>query len=103
MHDIVLFKNFITDFRPQVDIDRVATGEVWYGQRAIDHQLIDEVKTSDSYLLEKRDSHDLYLIGFEEKQTLQQKLGLAAKHTVTAAIEAISNKEQATAINKEIS
>ena len=98
-----LFKNYISDFRPQVDIDKVATGEVWYGKRAIDQQLIDEVKTSDSYLLEKHASHDIFLVSFEEKQTLQQKLGLAMRHSVSAVIESISNRNQAVSISKEMS
>ena len=98
-----LFKNFIADYRPQVDIDHVATGEVWYGKRAITHKLVDAIQTSDSYLLEMSNSHDIYQISFEEKQSLQQKLGLAMKHSVTAVFEAVSNREQAVSIGKEIS
>ena len=47
-----LFKNQIREHRPQVDLERVATGEHWYGTRALELKLVDELKTSDDVLLE---------------------------------------------------
>ncbi|MFP6837776.1 MAG: protease SohB, partial [Pseudomonadales bacterium] len=41
-----LFQEFVSNHRPQVAIEAVATGETWYGQRAIDVKLIDEICTS---------------------------------------------------------
>lgn len=99
----VLFKSFITDHRPQVDIDKVATGEVWYGQRAIHHHLVDEISTSDSYLMAQRKSKDIYLVSYEEKKSLPEKLGLAVKHSMVAVYESISNTDQATSISKDMS
>ena len=32
----VLFKDFVKEHRPALDVEAVATGEVWFGQRAID-------------------------------------------------------------------
>ncbi|NRB41374.1 MAG: protease SohB [Pseudomonadales bacterium] len=98
-----LFKSFITDHRPDIDINDVATGEIWYGKRAINKNLVDEIMTSDSYLMAKNDSHDIYLVSYEEKQTLQQKLGLAMSYSVSAVIENIRNRDQAASISKEIS
>ena len=46
-HD--LFKEFVSQHRPQVDIEKIATGEVWYGLRAVDVALVDELQTSDEY------------------------------------------------------
>lgn len=99
----VLFKDFIADHRPEVDIQHVATGEVWYGQRAIAHKLIDEVITSDSYLMQKRKSHEIYQVSYDEKKTLPEKLGLSVSHSINAVIEAVSNKEQRAAVSKEMS
>lgn len=48
-----LFKKFVSQHRPQLDINQVATGEYWYGEQAKALGLIDEIKTSDDYLLEK--------------------------------------------------
>lgn len=46
-----LFKQFVSHNRPQLDIDAVATGEHWYGTRAQEYKLVDELMTSDDYLM----------------------------------------------------
>ncbi len=69
-----LFKRFVKDNRPQVDIDRVATGEHWYGSQAIELQLVDELKTSDDYLLAASKDCDLYGIHYKTHKSLQQKV-----------------------------
>lgn len=45
-----LFKQFVQHYRPQLAIDQVATGELWYGQQAIERKLIDRCQTSDDFL-----------------------------------------------------
>ena len=69
-----LFKDFITHFRPQVDINTVATGEHWYGQRAIDLNLVDGLMTSDDYLLQRHEQMDIYEVMYEYKMTFKDKL-----------------------------
>lgn len=49
---LVLFRDFVAENRPQLDIDKVATGETWFGKDALDRNLCDEIKTVDSVLLE---------------------------------------------------
>lgn len=78
----VLFKDFVSEHRPVVDIDVVATGEVWYGKKALDMQLIDEIKTSDGYLTEQAENADVYLVEYTQKKTVAEKLGLAAETSV---------------------
>ena len=77
-----LFKDFVRDNRPKVDIDSVATGEVWYGQRALDVSLVDELETSDAYIQDKLQSHDAFEIKYVPHKNWQQKLGLAAEGTI---------------------
>ncbi|GAB4349540.1 MAG: protease SohB [Gammaproteobacteria bacterium] len=72
VHD--LFKRFVTDHRPQVEIDRVATGEHWHGSRALDLKLVDELKTSDDYLLESSEKRDLYEVRYVAKKPLMTRL-----------------------------
>ena len=48
-----LFKQFVAQNRPHLDVDKVATGEHWFGQQALDLQLVDELATSDDIILEK--------------------------------------------------
>lgn len=57
VHD--LFKSFVAEHRPQVDIEAIATGEAWYGQRALDRKLVDRLSTSDEYLMERINGFEL--------------------------------------------
>jgi serine protease SohB len=72
-----LFKEFVTDQRPKVEIDKVATGEVWFGRRAQDIQLVDALQTSDQYLVDQLEAFDAYHVSYVQKRSLQEKLGLA--------------------------
>ena len=81
-----LFKEFVSEHRPQVDIANVATGEVWYGKRALEKNLIDEIQTSDEYLMSKREDNQIFSVKYEQKKTLQQKLGVAVEHMTEAVI-----------------
>ena len=76
-HD--LFKSFVTTNRPVVDIAKVATGEVWYGQQALDEQLIDELGTSDSYIQSQLEDSDILEVRYVPKRSWQEKLGVAAE------------------------
>ncbi|HUP92849.1 MAG TPA: protease SohB [Solimonas sp.] len=69
-----LFKSFVTQNRPVLDIEKVATGEHWFGARAIALKLVDELKTSDDYLLERSRDADIYELEFRRKQTLTDRL-----------------------------
>jgi serine protease SohB len=68
-----LFKNQIREHRPQVDLERVATGEHWYGVRALELNLVDEIKTSDDVLLEAASDHDLYHIAYKRRRKWQER------------------------------
>lgn len=81
-----LFKQFVSQHRPQLDIASVATGEVWYGTQAVDNHLIDSVKTSDEFLMERRKDNDLFLVRYVEKKPWQEKLGMAAEASVERAM-----------------
>ncbi|MFT6014740.1 MAG: serine protease SohB, partial [Candidatus Azotimanducaceae bacterium] len=61
-----LFKEFVKESRPIVDIDVVATGEAWYGRRALEHKLVDAVQTSDEYLIDRCESADVYRVKYVE-------------------------------------
>jgi len=78
----VLFKQHVGRHRPQIDIDHIATGEVWYGMQALEKHLIDAVQTSDEYLMANREERDIYRIEYVEKKHWQEKLGLAAEMSV---------------------
>jgi len=64
-----LFKDFISEHRPQVNMTEVATGEAWYGRRALTHQLVDELKTSDEYIVDKCLTNDVFQVKYIEDRS----------------------------------
>lgn len=83
-HD--LFKDFIRQHRSVVDVDKVATGEIWFGTKALEEKLIDAVQTSDAYLFDKKDSADLFEINYVHKRTVMEKLGINAEASLERVI-----------------
>lgn len=75
----VLFKEFVSSHRPDLDIDQVATGEIWYGQRARDIKLVDELLTSDSYITQSANDADVFEVKYVRKKSLPEKFGMAAE------------------------
>jgi len=73
-----LFKHYVSEHRPAVDIDRVATGEIWFGRQALEVNLADELKTSDELLMDACEDRDVFLARYEKRKTLPEKLGLSA-------------------------
>ncbi|HEB57748.1 MAG TPA: protease SohB [Gammaproteobacteria bacterium] len=70
-----LFKDFIVQHRPAVDIAQVSTGESWPGTRALEHKLVDELKTSDDYLLEHSKHADIFEVRYVSRKSLGEKIG----------------------------
>jgi serine protease SohB len=70
----LLFKNAVVEHRPVLDIEKVATGEYWYGTRAKELGLIDEVGSSDDYLMRRANEARIYAISYKGKEGLLQKL-----------------------------
>jgi len=69
-----LFKDAVGKYRPLLDLDKVATGEHWYGTNALELGLADEIKTSDEVLTELASERDLYRVSYKIKQPLQKRL-----------------------------
>lgn len=90
----VLFKEFVSEHRPQVDIATVATGEIWFGRRAQAVNLIDELQTSDEYLLAQVETADIFEVEFTVKKSLPEKLGMAAQAVVERALFSVWDKVQ---------
>lgn len=69
-----LFKGAVSRYRPELDLDKVATGEHWYGTRALELGLADEIRTSDEVLAERAAERDLYRLEYKLKKPLQKRL-----------------------------
>lgn len=79
-----LFKTFVKKHRPKLDVDKIATGEIWFGQDALDLGLIDAIGTSDGYVLELIKEHEVLVLHTRTKPTLVEKLGLSEQVGIKA-------------------
>ena len=80
-----LFKEAVAKYRQDLDLEKVATGEYWYGTRALELGLADELLTSDELLGAKAADRDLYKVTWKVKQPLQKRL----MSNVDSAIEKV--------------
>ncbi|PCJ17772.1 MAG: protease SohB [Gammaproteobacteria bacterium] len=75
----ILFKEFVGSQRSKVDIDKVATGEHWYGIRAKELDLVDMLQTSDEYLVDACGEADVFEVTYKVKRSMADRIGLAAE------------------------
>ena len=67
---MVLFKDFVAKNRPSLDIDKVATGETWFGEDALELGLCDELKTKDEVILDYiKNDFDAYMLEYDPAWT----------------------------------
>lgn len=75
-----LFKGFIHEYRPALELEKVATGEYWLGTRAKEMGLVDKLITSDDYLLDANaKGQNIYAIRYSCKETLKDKISAMMK------------------------
>ena len=87
-----MFKLFVKKYRPSIDIEKVSTGEYWYGIQSIELGLIDEIKTSDEFLYEKSIHHKLYEIKFKRKSGIMNKLHIGMQNVFYNAYYKLTSK-----------
>jgi serine protease SohB len=90
----LMFKGFVRDHRPDMDIDRVATGEYWYGAKALELGLVDSIQTSDDYLLAANEDRKIYSIKYAVKKNLAEKFGLSASIAIESSLMKLWSKSQ---------
>ncbi|MFC3680076.1 protease SohB [Bacterioplanoides pacificum] len=81
-----LFKGHVARYRKTLNVEAVATGDIWYGQQALENGLIDQIGTSDDYLVAACENAEVFSVRYEYRKTLQEKLGMAVQGGVEAAL-----------------
>ena len=76
-----LFKQFVAQHRPHLDVDRVATGEHWFGQQALQLKLVDDIMTSDDLLLQAIKEKHVVALHYAVKKPFLQILGKQAEES----------------------
>lgn len=89
-----LFKHFVEKYRSQLNVAEVATGEHWYGEDAIKLKLVDQLQTSDAYLMSLLPDHEIYVLHSRRKLTLGEKLGFQAAQLTTGLIPVLQTALQ---------
>lgn len=98
-----LFKHFVTTYRPQLDLSKVANGDHWYGEDALKLNLVDELSTSDAYLLKQMEDYQAYALMSRQKPSFAEKLGLAnAAHSAVSGMVNIATKSALTALGDKL-
>nr|WP_272903046.1 protease SohB [Xenorhabdus sp. Sc-CR9] len=69
-----LFKSFIHQHRPSLDVENVATGEYWYGTQAKEHGLIDEVGVSDDFLIEQIEHCEVIGVSYSRRKRMVERV-----------------------------
>ena len=69
-----LFKDFVRENRPSLNIDSVATGEHWFGTQAKEKGLIDAISTSDDVILDQLDKFNVVGIQYTQRKKMLDRL-----------------------------
>ncbi len=78
----LLFKSFVKEMRPSLNIDEVATGEHWYGVQAKEKGLVDAISTSDDLILEKMKQRDVVGVRYLRRKKMMDRFTGSAAESV---------------------
>ncbi|ELM6619467.1 protease SohB [Vibrio fluvialis] len=91
----VLFKDFIREHRPDLDLEKVATGEHWFGTQAKALGLVDEIKTSDDLIVDACKNKTVLALHYVQKKKLTAKLaGVAGEVADSVLLKLISRGQR---------
>ncbi|HEL2109557.1 TPA: protease SohB [Streptococcus suis] len=90
-----LFKEFVSENRPILDIEQVSTGETWYGTSAKKVHLVDEITTSDDLILGQIHDKQVLLVKYEEKKSLINQIGVQVETSLSNLLLKLVNKSSA--------
>ena len=88
----ILFKDFIKKNRKNLDVDKVSTGEYWYGKDALDLKLIDKILTSDEYIISLKDSFQIIQIKYKPAKSISDKLSKLSSNLYSKFFQKIEQK-----------
>ena len=73
-----LFKQFVHQMRPSLDIDSVATGEHWFGSQALEKGLIDAIGTSDDLIIDRIAGHEVIAVHYVRRKKMVDRFTQSA-------------------------
>ena len=91
IHD--LFRGFVTEYRPSLDMAKVGTGQYWYGSRAKELDLVDEIMTSDDFLSAVTDDKDIFLVKYQFEKNFMEKFSRGGAQLFDRAVHKFAKME----------
>ncbi|SDJ79742.1 protease SohB [Billgrantia gudaonensis] len=82
-----LFKSHVAERRPNLDIEAVATGEIWYGRDALTRNLVDALGTSEAYLVSRMDEARVISVRLEPRRSMGERFGMAVSYGVERSVD----------------
>lgn len=86
------FKQLVGQYRPQLDLAAVTEGDFWLAEDARGLGLVDDLETSDAYLLAKAKDHVLVSVTWVPQVGVDQKLKKAFSSSIQGAFESMSQR-----------
>ncbi|NND92994.1 MAG: protease SohB [Granulosicoccus sp.] len=80
------FKQYVAQRRPTLDIETVATGEIWSGQDTLDLNLADRLATSDQYMIDACEERDVLIVQYKARKHLMERLSLGVQNTIDGVL-----------------
>ena len=93
-----IFKEFVKAQRPALEMAKVATGEHWLASRGVELGLVDQLSTSDDYLMSKIESARLFLVAFKPELNWSKRLGAAGAELADRLLLTLLGRLQGTAL-----
>jgi serine protease SohB len=93
-----IFKEFVKAQRPALEMEKVATGEYWLASRARELGLVDQLSTSDDYLLGRTHEARLFQVSYKPEPSWRRRLGQAAAEAADRAVVALLTRLQGSAL-----
>ncbi len=81
------FKEHVSRYRPDADLDAVGTGEHWTAQRAVELGLVDAIQTSDAWLMQHAEQTAVIGVKWRAPVSLGKRLRLGAEDTAVAVMD----------------
>ncbi|VFP87714.1 protease SohB [Candidatus Erwinia haradaeae] len=88
----LLFKQFVHQMRPQLNIDIVSTGEHWYGSQALEKGLVDHITTSDNWIMDKISEYNIISLCYTQKKGILDRFNHSIHHSMTQILEKFLRK-----------
>lgn len=86
------FRDLVGRYRPQLDLAAVTEGDFWLAEDALALGLVDQLETSDAYLLTKAKSSDVVSVSWVPQIGVDQRLKKAFSSSVQGAVDSLSQR-----------